>query len=185
MSPAAMSPAAMSAEVLLNQAALCGFFAMMLYAAWHDAASFRIPNLASLVIVALYPLHALASPVPVHWAWALLVAAAVFGVGLALFERGWVGGGDVKFLSAASLWAGSALLMPFLLVTALAGGALAMGAVLLQRVRRFRTEGAGGMLAPGPIDTSQKIPYGVAIAGGGFYVGFRILMDLAAGGTSH
>ena len=175
----------MPVGILVNQIALCGFFAMALYAALSDAATFRIPNLASLVIVALYPLHVLASPVEVHWVWALLVAGAVFLAGLGLFARGWVGGGDVKFLSAIALWAGAPLLMPQFLVTALAGGVLATGAVLLQRLRRFRTEGAAGVMAPAPIDTSQKIPYGVAIAAGAGFVGFRILVGFGAGGIVH
>jgi len=175
----------MSAGVLLNQAALCGFFAMTVYAALSDVASFRIPNVASLVIALLYPLHVLASPVHVEWTWALAAAAGVFLVGLALFSRGWVGGGDVKFLSATSLWAGAALLLPQIMVMALAGGALAMAAVVLQRARRFKVDGVAGLIGPGTIDTSQRIPYGVAIAAGAIFVGIRILLGLVPGGNNH
>jgi prepilin peptidase CpaA len=163
---------------LINEGALCGFFAMTLYAAFCDAASFRIPNLASVVIV-------LTSPVAVDWIRALLVAGLVFLAGLALFARGLVGGGDVKFLAATVLWAGAPLLLPQLLVTGLAGGVLALGAVVLQRMRRFRTEGVTGVVASGAIDTSQKIPYGVAIAAGAFFVGARILIGSVPGGNIH
>ena len=68
---------------------------------------------------------------------ALACAAVVFGAGTAAFAAGALGGGDVKLLAAASLFAGPGLISDFLLVTALAGGVLGAG-----RVRR-RTDRSG------------------------------------------
>jgi hypothetical protein len=50
----------------------------------------------------------------------------------------------------------------------------------MQIVRRYRTEGLIGMLTPagaaaGPAAPSPKLPYGVAIAAGGLYVGAQLL----------
>ena len=62
-------------------------------------------QLADRRVAALYPVYLLLSPIPVAWpapsACALLVV-----VGLVLFARELIGGGDVKLIAALSLWAG-------------------------------------------------------------------------------
>lgn len=161
---------------MLHLAILCGFFAMAVYAALSDAASFRIPNLASVGIVALFPLHVMTSPIAVAWLPAAAVAGAVFLVGLLLFARGWAGGGDIKFISAAALWAGPSLIIPFLVILGLAGGVLAGGALMFQSARRFRTDGSLCVVSLAQISECPKIPYGIAIAAGAIYVGIRLLI---------
>ena len=99
-------------------------------------------------------------------ALALACAAVVFGVGIAAFAAGALGGGDVKLLAAASLFAGPGLIADFLLVTALAGGVL--GAAVF----------AGAPIGPPApaADTAIRtrlrrgLPYGPAIAAGGLWV---------------
>ena len=54
------------------------------------------------------------------------VALAVFLAGAVLFARGWLGGGDAKLLSAATLWAGASQTLGLLLVTGVLGGVLAL-----------------------------------------------------------
>ena len=68
----------------------------------------------------------LVSPTLVAWLAALGLAAAVFVVGLGLFARELIGGGDVKLLAALSLWAGPEQFVWFMLVTTLAGGVLSL-----------------------------------------------------------
>ncbi len=53
-------------------------------------------------------------------------AAAVFLGGAVLFARGYLGGGDVKLLAAATLWAGPAGTPTLLMLTGVLGGALAL-----------------------------------------------------------
>ena len=53
-------------------------------------------------------------------------ALAVFLVGAVLFARGWLGGGDVKLLTAATLWAGPAGTPALLVLTGVLGGVLAL-----------------------------------------------------------
>jgi prepilin peptidase CpaA len=97
---------------------------------------------------------------------ALLCSLAVFAIGAAGFAAGILGGGDVKLLAAASLFAGSAHLIDFLVVTALVGGALGL-AVL-----------AGAPIGPAAPATDGTVrarlrcglPYGPAIAAGGLWV---------------
>jgi len=152
------------------------FFALLAWAAFGDATRFRISNGTTLGLVLLYPAHVLASPVPVEWLWALAVAAGTFAAGLFLFARGVVGGGDVKLLAGAALWAGPKLIAPLLLLMVLSGGVLALGAFVLEQCRRYRVASAPGLdprLDSDP--TPARVPYGIAIAVGAAYVGARLV----------
>jgi prepilin peptidase CpaA len=86
----------------------------------------------------------------------LVAAAAVFLAGGAAFRFRMLGGGDVKLFAAAALWLGAAALGPFVLATALAGGALALGFLLARHLR--------------PDGLAAGLPYGIAIAAGGILV---------------
>jgi len=96
--------------------------------------------------------------------------AAVFAVallaGMGMFAAGWIGGGDAKLLAAVSLWLGLSAMPVFLIVTALAGGGLA---VLLMNVRSSWVQ---PYLASAPAWIARlatpgaDVPYGVAIAVG-------------------
>ena len=160
---------------IFDQFLLICFFALIAFAALSDLRSFRIPNRISLALLALYPLHVLVSPVPVAWFMALAVASLIFVAGFTLFLCGMVGGGDVKLLAAASLWAGSALVLQLLVIMGLAGGALAGVALLVQSVRRYDAGGLVGVMVPDSSIAAPKLPYGVAIAAGGFYAGLHLL----------
>ena len=154
--------------------ALC--LALLAWAALSDGLRFRIPNAASLGIALLYPAHVLASPIPVDWPGALLVAGILFAVGIGLFVKGLVGGGDVKLLSAAALWAGPHLILPLLIVMGLTGGLLSAIVWLLQYLRRFRTAGWAGLTLAHPNGgIFERVPYGVAIVAGGAYTAVHLL----------
>ena len=165
----------MFANPMLHQFLMFCFFALTIAAALNDIREYRIPNKISLVLLALYPLHVLASPAPVDWLMALAVAALVFAAGFTLFLCNMIGGGDVKFLAASSLWAGAALTPQLLLVMCLAGGALALAALGLQNVRRYRSTGIAGVIVPDNTVAAPKLPYGVAIAAGAFYAGIQMI----------
>jgi prepilin peptidase CpaA len=83
----------------------------------------------------------------------LAAAAAVFTATAVAFRFRLLGGGDAKLLAAGALWLGAAALGPFLLATALAGGALAIAFLLTGLVRRDAV--------------AAGLPYGIAIAAGG------------------
>ena len=55
-----------------------------------------------------------------------LSRSAGFLAGAVLFARGWLGGGDVKLLSAATLWAGAPQTFGLLAATGVLGGVLAL-----------------------------------------------------------
>ena len=95
---------------------------------------------------------------------------ALFGVGFVLFVFRFAGGGDVKLLAAVGMWAGSTLVFPYLVATAIAGGVISLAAIVRIQVIRPRVEGPmpiGAWLSP---ILQERIPYGAAIAVGALYV---------------
>jgi prepilin peptidase CpaA len=156
------------------------FFGLLAWAVLTDVEALRIPNRICLALVGLYPAHVLASGVAVDWPGALLVAAAVFVLGLVPFATGWVGGGDVKLMAATALWVGPASFSLFALVTSVVGGIIAV--LMLSKVRFVvaLVAEAIGCGAIRDVVLGRAIPYGVAIAAGGCTVGARMLVE--AGG---
>lgn len=103
------------------------FPALMVIAGAGDALSMRIPNWLTLLIAVLF----LPMAIVTGMGWAdigmhLLTGLAMFILGFAIFALGLFGGGDAKLLAAAGLWLGWTDLVPFLVMTAFAGGLLAL-----------------------------------------------------------
>ena len=161
----------MSLFALLQTGCLVAFALLLLLAAWQDVRTMEIADAVSLGIVGLFAIWALAG-----WALgtlsfmavglALACTAAVFAAGAAAFAVGALGGGDVKLLAAASLFAGVGLISDFLLVTALAGGVLGVAVLAGAPI---------SPLAPAADATLRTrlrrgLPYGPAIAAGGLWV---------------
>ena len=63
---------------------------------------------------------------PIPWSELLLGAGVAFVLGAALFALGALGGGDVKLFAALGAALGLKAFVPFLLITSVAGGALAL-----------------------------------------------------------
>lgn len=163
-------------HVLPDQFVLLCFLALLVWAACNDAVEFTIPNSASLGLVLLYPIHVLASPVPIEWAWGLVVAVAVFVPCVALFTFGTFGGGDVKLLSVAALWAGPKFIFLMLMTMSLTGGVLALLVWGMHWLRRDRIALCGDISLTGSEYAAQhRLPYGVAIAAGAGLAGLRLL----------
>lgn len=163
---------------------------LLIVAAIWDVVSRRIPNLLSLIIALLYFTNAgLAgdwAAVSMH----ILCGLGVLVVGIFIFALGWMGGGDVKLLAALALWAGPDQLLLLLLMTCLAGGALALAFVLPALI--LRTPRLSGLIdwifvkilhQPAPMlqnirSMGVQLPYGVAIAIAGvtvFYQFFKVM----------
>jgi len=150
------------------QAALLTLFpALVIIAALTDATSFTIPNCISLLLLAAYvPASLLLGRPLAEMGVDLAVGLAALVAGMAMFAAGWIGGGDAKLFAACALWLGLRGSGPFLLVTALAGGGLAV-LLLNARSSALKTYFAAGpawlvrLATPG-----GDVPYGVAIAAG-------------------
>ncbi|GJD62119.1 A24 family peptidase [Methylobacterium frigidaeris] len=143
---------------------LVAFPFLMAYAAASDVLTMLIPNRVSLALVAAFAVLALAagpgwSEVASH----LGAGALVLVVGFGLYLTGTMGAGDVKLAAATALWLGFGALPDYLLNTALFGGLMALGLVLLRGLP------LPGFAATWPFalrlhDERVGIPYGVALA---------------------
>ncbi|CAA7616835.1 prepilin peptidase [Magnetospirillum sp. SS-4] len=142
------------------------FVAALADAAQSDLRRFRIHNRAPLLLLASFVPAGLAAGLDGgEWLAHLGAALVVFAVAAALFVLGIWGGGDAKLLPAAVLWVGPAGLARFIMIMALAGGGLAVVALLARRV---------GLAPSGPVRdwgerlaASGHVPYGLAIAAAG------------------
>jgi Flp pilus assembly protein protease CpaA len=179
---------------VLTWIVLASLLLLLALAALTDLRERRIPNWLNVGVAGLYPIFVLISPTPMAWLGALGAAAAVFMLGLVLFARQLIGGGDVKLIAAVTLWAGLDQLALFALVTSLVGGALALGSLWYRRwhglidahmaALGWNLTSAGRPRPTGSVcskateaapsastgQASITLPYGIAIAAGGFAV---------------
>jgi len=160
---------------LVSQLAIVGLIALLSAAAISDVRRLTIPNSYCLGIVLCYPFYLLAPEQPVDWLGALMVCGGVLVVGFVLFTTGRVGGGDAKLLAATALWAGPSLLLEFMLLTAMAGGGIALLLYLRHRWSRSPSLATLAATDASPEFAQQPMPYGVAIFAGGVYVAFTLL----------
>ncbi|MBY5403293.1 prepilin peptidase [Rhizobium sp. WSM1274] len=137
-------------------------------AAFSDLFTMTIPNRVSLILVASFLLLAPLSGLSLEAIGMHLVAAAiVFGACFALFAFNVMGGGDAKLLSATALWFGLNQSLAFLMTDVAAVGGLVTLLILLVRTQA-NTILAIGLPVPISLLLAKKIPYGIAIAIGGF-----------------
>ena len=158
----------MTVPIALHLIPLAGFTGLMATSAIEDLRRLIIPNVMIVGLCVLWPLYVATAPMLTLAAagFAALCAAAVFLAGALLFARGLIGGGDVKLLAAATLWAGPAATLPLLVLTGLLGGLLCLflvtplGALLAALRPTLRDPSSD------PARRADRIlvPYGVAIS---------------------
>lgn len=137
---------------------------LMIIAGAGDALSMRIPNWLTLLIAILFFPMALLTGM----AWGDIGVHIVTGVGMfiagfVIFALGLFGGGDAKLLAAAGLWLGWPDLMPFLVMTAFAGGLLAL-CVGIWALMNQASEIKDGTLFRRLGSIKPNVPYGYAFA---------------------
>jgi prepilin peptidase CpaA len=127
-------------------------------ASYGDVRTRRIPNwltgslaLAALAIHSFYGLRAALI--------SLLVMAVLTAAGTLVYSRGGIGGGDIKLAIAASGMLSYPLCLPFLLYSAIGGGLLAVGFLVVRRQSRASASGK-----------RETLPYAVAFVFGALLV---------------
>ncbi len=147
---------------------------LLITAAVFDVAKFIIPNVIVVALAALFVIATIVLPFDTDWISHAGAAAAVFLSGALAYRFKVLGAGDVKLMTAVSLWVGFEHLPLLLLYIALSGGALAIFSVLLRRVVlavAIHRPLSGGGILPRWLVAGEKIPYGVAIASGSIIIG--------------
>lgn len=146
------------------------FPAAMAFAGAMDLFTMTIPNRISLFLIAAF---VVVFPVAA-FGWSVLVShlgagALMLVIGIAMFARGWLGGGDAKILAVASLWLGLDKLPEYLLLVSIWGGALAM-ALLFYRSLTPPIWLVGQEWAMRLHRKTTGIPYGIALAAAGLCI---------------
>jgi prepilin peptidase CpaA len=140
---------------------------LMILAAISDLMSLRIPNWLTGLIAALFFPMAWATGMPLaEFGWHLLAGVILFVAGYILFELRMFGGGDAKLMAAAGLWFGSSQAFPFIFMTVLAGGALAVAVMLWSLALSLLDMHGGGSFTTAMKRFMPKLPYGFAFAVG-------------------
>src|SRR5881227_1033664 len=117
---------------------------LLLYVATIDVATRLIRNEICLALALLGIASQLASPVQL--AQSLIAAAILLLLLLAIFQRGSIGGGDVKLLVALAIGLPLTGLVQLLTITALAGGLLALVHLVMRHLPSPKLAPAGSSL---------------------------------------
>lgn len=154
----------------------------MAFAASSDLLTMRISNKLVLLLVAGFFLLALVINLPLQQlGMHVLCALAVLTAGFAMFAFRWIGGGDAKLAAATTLWLGFGLTLPYLIYSALLGGALTLSILALRSVPLNPVIARFTWLER-LHDRKQGVPYGIALAIAGMlvYADSTIFARLAA-----
>lgn len=142
---------------------------LLAVAAVWDLWCYRIPNWLCLTLaVAMVPV-ALVHPWGIDWWSHVMAGGLLLAIGVGLYMVGWLGAGDGKLLAAVGLWVGLGDLATVGLYILLAGGALALGLVVLRTLLQglgTAVPAVGRLHLPTVLLSREPVPYGVAIAAG-------------------
>ncbi len=156
----------MSGDFTLMTLPLLAMPILVIVAGLTDLTTMKIPNWISIALLfSFYPVALLMGLSLAEVAQAAAVGFGMLLAGMAMFALRWMGGGDAKLLATAGLWMGVPGILPFVLMTALAGGGLClvlMSARAWLQVYEPAMPGWGQRL----LQPKGDIPYGVAIAAG-------------------
>ena len=150
---------------------------LLLYVATIDIATRLIRNEICLALALLGIASRFASQAHVTES---LVAATILSLLLiVVYQRGWIGGGDVKLLVALAIGLPLMGVIQLLTITALAGGVLAMAHLMMRQLPYPRLAPVGSSLVRRVYAIERwrhlrhaPLPYGVAIACGGIWTVF-------------
>lgn len=154
-------------------ATLAGAACFVTAVAWAGAMDLAIMKIRNVLVAILLVAYAVLVPFtgldPLKIGLSVLVALGVLASMIVFFSRGWVGGGDAKLAAVVTLWVGADHALSFALLTALFGGLLTIGILLL----RTMPLPASCLSLPwfARLHAAENgIPYGVAIAAAALFV---------------
>ena len=147
---------------------------LLLYVATIDVATRLIRNEICLALALLGIAGQFASPMQI--VESLISATILFLLLFMIYQRGWIGGGDVKLLVVLAVGLPLTGTIQLLTITALAGGVLALVHLMMRLLPSPRLAPAGSSLVRRVYAIERwrhlrhaPLPYGVAIACGGIW----------------
>jgi prepilin peptidase CpaA len=152
---------------------------LLLVAAWRDVVSRTIPDGVGLLLLAIGGLSRLFEG-PSALASSVATALLLFALLMVAYSRGFIGGGDVKLMTALAIGLSPLNCYRFVVATAIAGGLLGIAYLVLSRsVRLLHPARDRSLLWRVMVVEFWRarrrgsLPYGVAIAAGGTFVLFH------------
>ncbi len=145
--------------------------AALLAAAVFDMWRFEIPDELSWLLLGSAAGYGLATP-GFGWLSHAVAPVLMFGIGLFIFSRNWLGGGDVKLMIALGGWTGLAGLPIQLALVSIAGGILALALIGLRAAVAMAVADPAGW--PRLFQKNAPLPYAVAIAAGSVWWATRV-----------
>ncbi len=149
---------------------------LLLFAAVHDIGFRTVPNRVSVALLGCGIVLRLLDGGTHQLMWGLLCGGAVFMVTYACWRFGWMGGADVKLLTAAAVFVPPVMVPTLLLGTSLAGGAIALTYIIGSRLApRPPADRPAGLLRRAlrcelrRLRRRGPLPYAAAIATGGLF----------------
>ncbi len=148
--------------------------ALLAFAALHDIGFRTVPNWVSVILLTVGLVLRIAQG---DLGLALLCGLSVFAVSYVFWRFGWMGGADVKLLTASAVFVPHGTVPNLVVYTSLAGGLLAMIYIIGGRVapRPARLTAAQGNLFRRALRCELRrlrrrgpLPYATAIAAGGW-----------------
>ena len=122
-----------SIEGYLNLIILAVFIFAVCLAALEDVRVFKIPNWASATVAVAFVPYYLLNISTVSIGMHLLIAGAIFLITATFWKLKFIGGGDVKLLTAVGLWLGPELALPFMILMTVASLAIAIVLILIRK----------------------------------------------------
>jgi prepilin peptidase CpaA len=161
----------MTVPLLLAASAL-----LLVIAAWRDVVSRTIPDAVALLLLAVGGLSRLFEG-PSALATSGGAALLLFALLMIAYSRGYIGGGDVKLMTAFAIGLSPLNSYHFVVATAVAGGFLGIAYLILSRSTHL-PHPANDRSLPRRVMAVEfwrarrrgSLPYGVAIATGGTFV---------------
>jgi prepilin peptidase CpaA len=153
--------------------------ALLVVAAGIDGWKLKVPNWITFPMIVGGWIFATACWGPSGLGWSLLGTAVGLGLLLPAYAIGGMGAGDVKLLAGVGAWMGGTTTFYAFCVSALAGGAIALGMVLVRRQWKqhqamffgllnemlvLRDPSALATVAAARKPTMMLLPYGIPIA---------------------
>lgn len=176
---------------MITNGVLILFVGLMIWASISDIRFYILSNKLCISVVLLYPIFIISlylgdsPPALAYIGWSIGIALAIFAFLIALFAFGFIGGGDVKLIPGVALWAGPALTLNFLLITALCGGLVAILRISFRYIKKYLTKDKSSENINLSMSKSSQskneennIPYGIGISAGGLYVAFKLFQAL-------
>ena len=140
------------------------FCVAMIFAGLRDLTTMTIPNWLTLMLAVVFFAAAAMTSMPLsEIGLHTVVGFVTLLIGMILFARGWIGGGDAKLMAAVALWLGWAQALPYFVVASIFGGALTL-AILGYRNLPLPAFVMRHDWAMRLHDRTEGVPYGLALA---------------------